>query len=44
LKLAVGRDYLDACPVRGMRRGGGIEQMHAQVEVEAAPRLQVQQQ
>jgi transglutaminase-like putative cysteine protease len=42
LKLAVGRDYLDACPVRGMRRGGGVEQMHAQVEVEAAPRLQVQ--
>jgi transglutaminase-like putative cysteine protease len=23
LKLAVGLDYLDACPVRGMRRGGG---------------------
>lgn len=30
LKLAVGLDYLDACPVRGMRRGGG-EQMHARV-------------
>ncbi|MBU1859106.1 MAG: transglutaminase family protein, partial [Gammaproteobacteria bacterium] len=42
LKLAVGLDYLDACPVRGMRRGGGIEQMHAQVDV--APLLQVQQQ
>ena len=33
LKLAVGLDYLDACPVRGMRRGGGGEQMHAQVQV-----------
>lgn len=34
LKLAVGLDYLDACPVRGMRRGGGTEQMHARVFVE----------
>ncbi|MDR0276627.1 MAG: transglutaminase family protein [Paucimonas sp.] len=33
LKLAVGLDYLDACPVRGMRRGGGYEQMHANVQV-----------
>ena len=33
LKLAVGLDYLDACPVRGMRRGGGYEQMHANVLV-----------
>jgi len=33
LKLAVGLDYLDACPVRGMRRGGGFEQMHAKVLV-----------
>jgi transglutaminase-like putative cysteine protease len=33
LKLAVGQDYLDACPVRGMRRGGGFEKMHAQVLV-----------
>jgi transglutaminase-like putative cysteine protease len=39
LKLAVGLDYLDACPVRGMRRGGGFEQMHAKVKVE--PRLAV---
>ncbi|RJG13445.1 transglutaminase family protein [Pseudomonas cavernicola] len=42
LKLAIGLDYLDACPVRGMRRGGGIEQMHAHVEV--SPLLRVQQQ
>mgnify|MGYP003577486317 CR=1 FL=1 len=44
LKLAVGLDYLDACPVRGMRRGGGSEQMHAKVDVTPAPlpKLQVQ--
>jgi hypothetical protein len=42
LKLAVGLDYLDACPVRGMRRGGGCEQMHAKVFV--SPMLLVQQQ
>jgi transglutaminase-like putative cysteine protease len=37
-RLAVGRDYLDACPVRGMRRGGGAEGMSAVVHV-----LQVEQ-
>ena len=42
LKLAVGLDYLDACPVRGMRRGGGGEQMHAKVD--APPLLLVQEQ
>ncbi|MFJ4145296.1 transglutaminase domain-containing protein [Pseudomonas sp. NPDC089734] len=42
LKLAVGLDYLDACPVRGMRRGGGYEQMHAKVSVQ--PQVQVQHQ
>lgn len=44
LKVAVGLDYLDACPVRGMRRGGGFEQMHARVLVEPAEPLQVQTQ
>ena len=34
LKLAVGLDYLDACPVRGMRRGGGVESMLARVKVQ----------
>ncbi len=29
LKLAVGMDYLDACPVRGVRFGGGEEAMHS---------------
>ncbi|MBD1550606.1 transglutaminase family protein [Pseudomonas typographi] len=33
LKIAVGLDYLDACPVRGVRRGGGFAQMHAKVVV-----------
>lgn len=32
-RLAVGRDFLDACPVRGMRRGGGSEKMQAYVLV-----------
>jgi transglutaminase-like putative cysteine protease len=32
-RLAVGRDYLDAAPVRGMRRGGGGEKMEANVLV-----------
>jgi transglutaminase-like putative cysteine protease len=41
LKLAVGLDYLDACPVRGTRRGGSCEVTHAQLE---ACVLQVQQQ
>lgn len=41
-RLAVGRDYLDACPVRGVRRGGGIETMAATVAVssEETPRRQ----
>lgn len=33
VKLAIGADYLDACPVRGVRLGGGVETMHAQVLV-----------
>ncbi|MEO6368962.1 MAG: transglutaminase family protein [Steroidobacteraceae bacterium] len=32
-RLAVGRDYLDAAPVRGMRRGGGQEQLQVAVQV-----------
>ena len=30
-RLAVGRDYLDAAPVRGVRQGGGGEKMEAMV-------------
>ena len=34
-RLAVGRDYLDAAPVRGVRRGGGRESMTVTVRVTA---------
>lgn len=40
LKLAVGVDYLDACPVRGSRTGGGMEEMQA---VAAVQQVQAQQ-
>lgn len=36
LKLAIGLDYLDACPVRGIRFGGGSERLTAQAVVEMA--------
>lgn len=36
-RLAVGRDYLDAAPVRGVRRGGGHEAMDVRVNVSALP-------
>jgi transglutaminase-like putative cysteine protease len=42
-RLAVGRDYLDACPVRGVRRGGGAEQMEVVVRVSAQAVAQQQQ-
>lgn len=32
-RLAVGRDYLDACPVRGVRHGGGVEAMEVNVRI-----------
>ncbi len=35
-RLAVGRDYLDAAPVRGVRRGGGHEDMEVNVTVAEA--------
>ena len=43
LRVAIGLDYLDAAPVRGARRGGGIETMHVQVHAAEAMR-QVQRQ
>jgi transglutaminase-like putative cysteine protease len=39
-RLAVGRDYLDACPVRGVRRGGGTEEMKVAVIVAASAQQQ----
>ena len=35
IKIAVGADYLDACPVRGVRVGGGTETLEAAAHVEA---------
>ena len=35
-RLAVGRDYLDAAPVRGVRRGGGHEVLDVSVTANAA--------
>jgi len=32
VKLAVGADHLDACPIRGVRTGGGLETMSAKAE------------
>lgn len=36
-RLAVGRDYLDAGPVRGMRNGGNREEMQVNVAVKDTP-------
>ena len=33
LALAIGADYLDACPIRGVRTGGGIETMEASAKI-----------
>lgn len=41
-RLAVGRDYLDAAPVRGVRRGGGGENMTATVLVAESAQQQQQ--
>ncbi len=43
-RLAVGRDYLDAAPVRGVRQGGGGESMQVAVFVATSPQQQQQQQ
>jgi hypothetical protein len=32
-RLAIGRDYESAAPVRGMRRGGGDEIMHVEAQI-----------
>jgi len=41
-RLAVGRDYLDAAPVRGVRHGGGGETMEAKVLVAESAQQQQQ--
>lgn len=42
-RLAVGRDYMEACPIRGVRRGGGTETMEVSVNVAAHAQSQQQQ-
>jgi transglutaminase-like putative cysteine protease len=37
VRVAMGLDYLDACPVRGFRRGGGGESMAVEVRVNSSP-------
>ena len=37
VKIAVGADYLDACPIRGVRTGGGAETLVAQAQVMTSP-------
>ncbi len=37
VKVAMGADYLDACPVRGARVGGESEQLRATTKIEASP-------
>lgn len=39
-RLAIGRDYLDACPVRGVRHGGGAETMDVNVLVATSAQQQ----
>ncbi len=34
VKIAVGADYSDACPIRGVRTGGGLETMKAEARIE----------
>jgi transglutaminase-like putative cysteine protease len=42
-RLAVGRDYLDAAPVRGVRRGGGRESMSVAVRLAPSGSLSASQ-
>jgi transglutaminase-like putative cysteine protease len=44
VKLAVGMDYLDAAPVRGIRRGGGSDEQDIEITVTDARRLKERQQ
>jgi transglutaminase-like putative cysteine protease len=37
IKIAVGADYLDCCPIRGVRVGGGVETLVAQASVTTGP-------
>jgi transglutaminase-like putative cysteine protease len=39
VRVAVGLDYMDACPVRGFRRGGHDESLEVEVRVNDLPQL-----
>ena len=43
VQLAVGRDYNDAAPIRGMRQGGGLERMEYSVHVSSNLQYPAQQ-
>ncbi|MCZ3114950.1 transglutaminase family protein, partial [Acinetobacter baumannii] len=34
IRLAVGRDYRSAAPIRGVREGGGTESLSVQILIE----------
>lgn len=36
VKVAMGTDYLDACPLRGVRVGGGVETMTSEAQIAAS--------
>lgn len=36
VRIALGADYLDACPIRGVRTGGGLETMKAEARFSTA--------
>lgn len=44
VKLAIGLDYREACPLSGIRQGGGLETMIVQVSVNQANQSQQSQQ
>jgi transglutaminase-like putative cysteine protease len=44
VRVAVGLDYNEAAPIRGVRRGGACENLEVRVQIQAAQRQQQQQQ
>jgi transglutaminase-like putative cysteine protease len=40
VRLATGLDYRDACPINGVRRGGGVESMSVSVQVHQSVQAQ----
>jgi transglutaminase-like putative cysteine protease len=44
VRVAVGLDYMDAAPIRGLRRGGGSEELEVEVSVTDARKIKEKQQ